>query len=116
MVDAAPRACSRCGCTDAAPCSGGCGWLPMGTLCSACFEEGHLGFDLPLIVVLALHGHLCLALRHPENTGGSRTLIEELVEDLEAQLVAIGALTPAEVTDIHRVEAAAAPRIVLGRG
>lgn len=109
------RACSGCGCTERTPCPGGCGWLPMGTLCSACFEDRHLGFDLPLLVVMALHGSLLLALRHPAYTGPSRALVEGFVEALEAQLVEVGALTPDDVTEVHRVEAAEAPRIVLGR-
>lgn len=30
-----PRACHRCGCTDANPCEGGCSWVSA-TLCSTC--------------------------------------------------------------------------------
>jgi hypothetical protein len=72
--------------------------------------------ELTPALALALHGNLCLALRHPENHGHSRALVEQLVEDLEALLEGAGVLNAEQLLAIHRVEAEAAPRIVLASG
>lgn len=59
------------------------------------------------IVWMAVHGNLCLALRHPSNTGPSRLLVQDFVGQLGQHLVAVGILTPSELAEVQRVEAEA---------
>jgi hypothetical protein len=79
------------------------------------FLEQTVMLELPLGLLMALHGYLCLALRHPGTTGPSRALVEALVQETEEVLEEAGVLTADEVAAIRRDEAAAAPRIVLAR-
>jgi len=59
-----------------------------------------------LLTWLAVHGYLCLALRHPAMTGPSRHLVAAVVRQLGEVLVARGALTAAELAEVSRGEAA----------
>lgn len=53
---------------------------------------------------MAVHGNLCLALRHPENTGPSRALIVGMIHRIGKILVEGGALTEEELNFATRVE------------
>ncbi len=57
---------------------------------------------LRAIVLLALHGNLCLALRHPANIGPSRRLVIEMVHELERVLGAAGLTTVADIEKVRR--------------
>ena len=62
---------------------------------------------------VAIHGFLCLALRHP-GTGGipSRALVEEFVAKLGAALVDAQLLTPEELAEAEDVEIREGPECV----
>lgn len=62
--------------------------------------------EIEVLSLLALHGSVCLALRHPMNTGESRKMMVEFVKQAGRYLVDLRALTPAELIDIERIEAA----------
>lgn len=46
-----------------------------------------------LLTWMAVHGNLCLALRHPQNRGPSRSVILEFLTDLSNLIVERGLLT-----------------------
>ena len=50
--------------------------------------------EINVLALMALHGNLCLALRHPDNKGESRSLIIPLVRGIGQELVTLGAITP----------------------
>lgn len=64
--------------------------------------------DLPvhaeLWVWMAVHGNLCLALRHPSNRGPSTRAVETFVRALGARLVEEGLLTEDELRDAEKLE------------
>lgn len=62
---------------------------------------------------LAVHGNLLLALRHPENTGHGRQLVEDVVATLEGLFLDSGLLTEEQVLTMHQQEAEARPRIII---
>jgi len=49
--------------------------------------------ELTAIEVLAIHGNLALALRHPENRGVSRSMMLRILEELTRILLHEGVLT-----------------------
>lgn len=115
------RACRACACTDEDGCEGGCVWVER-DLCSSCHAwtlanhdliRAGLAVDLPLFVWLAVHGNLLLALRHPENAGSSRAMVEDVVSMLEGAFLDSGLLTEAQLLAMHRQEEEARPRIIL---
>jgi len=63
--------------------------------------------DLNLLTIMAIHGNLCLALRHPANSGPSTQLVAAVVRQLGEVLVARRALTAAELAEVYAVEAKA---------
>lgn len=118
------RACRECGCTDEQGCEGGCVWAEA-DLCSSCHGRtlanhelirAGLAVDLPLVVWLAVHGNLLLALRHPENVGSSRSMVEDVVAMLEGTFLDSGFLTEEQVAMMHAQEEAARPRIIIPGG
>lgn len=52
---------------------------------------------------MAVHGSLCLAMRHPQYTGSSRELVLEMVETIEVIFLKEG-MPKAELDYIHKVE------------
>ena len=56
------------------------------------------------LVWMALHGTLCLGLRHPKYVGASRQLVVEFVNELGRQLVEWGVLTSEELASVARQE------------
>jgi len=53
---------------------------------------------------LAVHGNLCLALRHPQNRGPSRKYIVNFVKGLGKMLVAAGVITQRQLKEAERLE------------
>jgi hypothetical protein len=64
----------------------------------------HVSLDATLLDFVAVHGNLCLALRHPENTGDSRAMVISMIHRLGKLLVEGGILTQAELDFASRVE------------
>lgn len=60
--------------------------------------------DAPLLTWLAIHGNLCLALRHPANRGGSRKLVVDFVRALGAKLVERRVLTQDQLENAFALE------------
>jgi len=58
----------------------------------------------PGLIWMAVHGNLCLALRHPSNTGPSRQIVIRFVRALGHRLVTHGVLTAEELRVAQRVE------------
>jgi len=54
---------------------------------------------------MAVHGNLCLALRHPENVGEARDLVVDFVKRLGRLLVEWGVMTEEQIRYTERVEA-----------
>lgn len=115
------RQCRECGCTDDRGCEGGCVWVEA-DLCSTCFAHDLVdheliraaaAIELPLFGWLAVHGNLLLALRHPENAGKSRQLIEDIVAMLEGLFLDSGLLTEEQVLTMHERDVATRPRIII---
>lgn len=65
-------------------------------------EQGSVSAEL--IVWVAVHGNLQLALRHPMNIGASRMMVETFVKDLGVWLVERGLLTPEVLAEADRRE------------
>jgi hypothetical protein len=57
-----------------------------------------------LFVWMAIHGNLCLALRHPENQGLSRSYTVAFVEKIGRLLVDRGLLTQEQLDHAQQVE------------
>ncbi|MDD5614874.1 MAG: hypothetical protein PHH85_01580 [Candidatus Methanoperedens sp.] len=51
-------------------------------------------FELNVLSLMALHGNLCLALRHPDNKGESRGIMIHFVQLVGRKLVELNAITP----------------------
>ncbi len=57
-----------------------------------------------VLTLLAVHGNLCLALRHPQNLGESRDLVLNFCKQIGEELVLLGALTPEQLKDAYKEE------------
>jgi hypothetical protein len=57
------------------------------------------------LTAMAVHGALCLALRHPDFKGKSRQLVVEFTKSLGEWLVHAGALTPEQLRSAEELEA-----------
>lgn len=61
--------------------------------------------EINLLSLMAIHGLLCLALRHPKITEGTvRSIGLKFIEDAGRMLVRGGLLTEEELEEVHRVE------------
>jgi len=60
--------------------------------------------ETELMVWMAVHGHLQLALRHPENEGPSAEWIRQFVKEIGEMLVREGILSQAELDFANYVE------------
>ena|ERR1043166_9664623 len=58
---------------------------------------------------MAIHGTLCLGLRHPAYIGPSRFLVKNFAEELGRKLVEWGTLTEAELTLVNKMEQEESP-------
>jgi hypothetical protein len=65
-------------------------------------EKATLEFSM--LQWMAIHGNLCLALRHPNNTGASRALVATAIDEISKLIVARGLLTQAEIDAATAVE------------
>lgn len=65
--------------------------------------------DIPLrsnyITMMAVHGSLCLALRHPQHRGRSRQFVVAFTKSLGEWLVHCGVLTPEQLVQALQLEA-----------
>jgi len=57
-----------------------------------------------LLMWIAVHGNLCLALRHPQNIGAARPHVVKFVKDLGKMLVEHKAVTKEYLVKAHRLE------------
>jgi hypothetical protein len=64
----------------------------------------HVTVDGTLLDWMAVHGNLCLALRHPQNQGETRALIVSMIHKLGTLLVDEGILTADEMNRATRIE------------
>lgn len=60
---------------------------------------------LDVLTLMAVHGNLLLALRHPHNTGESRDRVVQFVKGIGDELVLLGAMTPGQLKEAYRLEA-----------
>lgn len=68
-------------------------------------KESEITFLFKTINLMALHGFLCLALRHPGTKDHScRPAIEGLVKQIGKVLVDLGALSPEQLAEIQKTE------------
>ena len=58
------------------------------------------------LVWLGVHGNLCLALRHPQNRGASRSIMIDFVKRLGRLLVIYGVVSEEELKRAERLEIA----------
>jgi hypothetical protein len=65
--------------------------------------------ESPGIVWMAVHGAICLGLRHPAYIGPSRELVVNFVQALGESLIENGVLTPEELAEVQRVERRESP-------
>ena len=65
-------------------------------------EQGTVSAEL--IVWVAVHGNLQLALRHPMNFGASRPMVQQFIQQLGIWLVEKGMLTPEILAEADRRE------------
>lgn len=59
---------------------------------------------LNVITLMAVHGNLLLALRHPMNRGESRDYIITFIKQIGEELVLLGAMAPEQLNEAYRVE------------
>lgn len=65
----------------------------------------NINVETDVVSLLAVHGNLLLALRHPENTGLSRRYVVGFVKWAGECLVSIGAISRKTLIYTYRVEA-----------
>jgi hypothetical protein len=63
--------------------------------------------SLNVITLMAVHGNLLLALRHPQNLGESRGIVLNFCKEIGEQLVLLGAMTPEQLKEAYIVESKA---------
>lgn len=67
--------------------------------------EARFQFELTGLQLLAVHGSCCLALRHPDFNGPSRSLVLKFTEKAEEIMVREGLMPRHHLEIIHAVEA-----------
>lgn len=60
--------------------------------------------NLNVITLLAVHGNLLLALRHPQNVGAPRDIALNFCKQIGEQLVLLGAMTPEQLEEAYKLE------------
>jgi hypothetical protein len=65
--------------------------------------------ESPGLVWMAVHGAICLGLRHPAHVGPSRELVVNFVKALGQELVEWNVLTALELAEVERVEQQESP-------
>lgn len=76
------------------------------------FSNRPVDLEVPMVATaltwMAVHGYLCLGLRHPATRGSthpSHAVVQDFVEALGEHLVDVGLLTADELALVQRVEA-----------
>jgi len=59
--------------------------------------------------LIAVHGNVCLGLRHPKNTGPNRKLAIEFLNYAEAKLKDAGIIDDDDIKRIHKLEQKESP-------
>jgi hypothetical protein len=60
--------------------------------------------DLSILDLIAIHGNICLGLRHPDNTGPTRQIAANVVDIIE-QIFKDTGMEDDVMSEIHKVEA-----------
>ena len=68
------------------------------------FWRKEVTINLNVITLMAVHGNLLLALRHPRNQGESRDLIIDFCKQIGEELVLLGAMAPEQLKEVYMVE------------
>ena len=68
-------------------------------------EEVTIPLTISRIGLMALHGSLCLALRHPQFTGPSREIVINATKQIGKYLVDTGILTAQQLSEAEKLEA-----------
>ena len=59
--------------------------------------------DLSILDLIAIHGNICLGLRHPDNTGPTRQIAETVIDTIE-QIFKDTGMEDDVIAEIHKVE------------
>lgn len=68
------------------------------------FWRKEVTINLNVITLMAVHGNLLLALRHPQNIGESRDLVIDFCKQIGEELVLLGAMAPEQLKMAYTVE------------
>lgn len=68
------------------------------------FWRKEITIKLNVITLMAVHGNLLLALRHPQNRGESRDLVIDFLKQIGEELVLLGAMAPEQLKMAYKVE------------
>lgn len=68
------------------------------------FWRKEVTINLNVITLMAVHGNLLLALRHPQNIGESRDLVIDFCKQIGEELVLLGAMAPEQLKLAYTVE------------
>ena len=71
--------------------------------------EEIIELQMSALHLLAVHGNVCLGLRHPTNTGPNRKLALEFVNYAEQKLKSAGLINDQDIENIHNVEQEESP-------
>lgn len=69
------------------------------------FWKSSVEVRMDILTLMAVHGSLCLTLRHPAFQGSSRKLVEAFKSQVGEYLVTLGALTPEQLRKAELLEA-----------
>jgi hypothetical protein len=67
--------------------------------------------DLSILDLIAIHGNICLGLRHPDNTGPTRKIAENVISTIEKIFQDTG-MENDVIAEIHKVEAEETMRLI----
>jgi len=68
------------------------------------FWHKEITIKLNVITLMAVHGNLLLALRHPRNLGESRDLVIDFCKQIGEELVLLGAMAPEQLKKAYKEE------------
>ena len=68
------------------------------------FWRMEVTIKLNVITLMAVHGNLLLALRHPQNRGESRDLVIDFLKQIGEELVLLGAMAPEQLKKAYKEE------------
>jgi hypothetical protein len=66
---------------------------------------------LSILDLIAIHGNICLGLRHPDNTGPTRQIAENVIDTIE-QIFKDTGMEDDVIAEIHQVEAEETMRLI----